>query len=219
MFAIIIGGGRTGSYLAKNLVAAGHEVTVIENREEIARKDAKEVSGAKVILTDGADPEQLDLAGAAKADLMAVVTGSDEDNLVICQLAKYNFKVPRVVARVNNPKNEWLYTREWGVDVAVSSVEIISTIIQEDLSLGDVVTLLKLRGGEVGLVEVTVSDTSKAVGKAVKDLSLPADTVLTAILRGHDIIVPKGLTEVDAGDHILILTKCGCERELEEQLS
>jgi trk system potassium uptake protein len=219
MFAIIIGGGRTGSHLAKRLIAGGHQVTIIESRTNIAGKAAKEVADAKVIVGDGADPEQLELAGAAKADLAAVVTGDDEDNLVICQLAKFNFRIKRVVARVNNPKNEWLYTRDWGVDVAVSAVDIISTIIAEDLTLGDVVTLLKLQGGAVGLVEITVSSTSKARGRAVKDLSLSADTVLTAILRAGDVILPRGATEIQEGDEILILTKCGCEPALKEQFA
>jgi len=220
MFAIVVGGGRTGSYLAKSLIEDGHEVTILEQREEIADKDVQEVTKAKIIQGDGADPEQLELAGIRKADLVAAVTGDDEDNLVISQLSKFTFKVERVVGRVNNPKNEWLYNKSWGVDVAVSSVHIISTIIREEATLGDIVTLLKLKKGEIALVEITVSEKSSAVGKKIKDLDLPPETVLiTAILRDGNVVVPKGDTELNAGDQLLVLTTPDNEELLEKKLS
>jgi len=220
MFAIVVGGGRTGSYLAKSLIEDGHEVTILEQREEIADKDVAEVTKAKVIQGDGADPEVLELAGIRKADLVAAVTGDDEDNLVIAQLSKFTFKVPRIVGRVNNPKNEWLYNKSWGVDVAVSSVHIISTIIREEATLGDIVTLLKLKKGEIALVEFTLSDQSHAVGTKIKDLNLPPETVLiTAILRDGKVVVPRGDTELGAGDKILVLTSPEHEELLEKKLS
>jgi trk system potassium uptake protein TrkA len=219
MFAIIVGGGRTGSYLAKSLIEDGNDVTILEKREEIAAKDEKEVPAARVIVGDGADPEQLELAGARKADLIASLTGDDEDNIVISQLSKFTFKVPRVVARVNNPKNEWLYSKKWGVDVAVSAVHIISTIIREEATLGDIVTLLKLKKGEIALVEFTISEKSQAVGTKIKDLDLPPETVLiTAILREGKIVVPKGDTELNSGDEILVLTTPENEKILERKL-
>lgn len=220
MFAIVVGGGRTGSYLAKSLIEDGHEVTILEKREDIVEKDMKEVPEAKSVLGDGADPEQLEFAGAAKADLIAAVTGDDEDNLVIAQLCKFKFKVGRVIGRVNNPKNEWLYNKSWGIDVGVSSVHIISTIIKEEATLGDIVTLLKLKKGAISLVEITVSEKSKAVGKSIKDLDLPPETVLiTAILREGDVIVPKGETEISSNDEILVLTAPEYEEMLKEKLA
>lgn len=220
MFAIIVGGGRTGSYLAKSLMADGHEVTIIEKRDDIAAKDEKEVPAARVVVGDGCDPEQLEFAGARNADLIAAVTGDDEDNIVIGQLSKFTYKVPRVVGRVNNPKNEWLYNKQWGIDVAVSAVHIISTIIREEATLGDIVTLLKLKKGEIALVEITVSEESKAIGSKIKDLELPPETVLiTAILREGKIVVPKGDTEIVSEDQILVLTDPEHEEMLKEKLS
>lgn len=220
MFAIVVGGGRTGSYLAKSLIEDGHEVTILEKQEDIFNKVSKEVPEAKIISGDGADPEQLEFAGAPKADLLAVVTGDDEDNIVICQLAKFNFKVKRVVSRINNPKNAWLYSKAWGVDVAVSAVHIISTIIREEATLGDIVTLLKLQKSEISLVELTVSETSRVIGKKIKDLDLPPEKVLiTAILRNGKIVVPKGDTVVAAEDEILVLADSAHEEILKKKLS
>jgi trk system potassium uptake protein TrkA len=220
MIAIIAGGGQTGSYLAKSLIRAGHDVTILERREGIARKDEKEVPEAEIVLADATDTEQLESAGARKADLVAAVTGDDEDNLVVAQLAKFTFKVPKVIARVNNPKNEWLYDKAWGVDVAVSAVHIISSIIEEEASLNDIVTLLKLKKGELSLIEITISGQSKAVGKKIKDLDLPLETVLiTALLREGKIVVPRGDTVITEGDEILILAASKYEEKLKDRLA
>lgn len=220
MFAIIVGGGRVGSYLAKSLVAGGHKVTVVEQDEEVADRLLKRIPGGEIIIGDGCEPDQLELAGAHNADLLAAVTGHDEDNLVLCQLAKYAFKVKRVVARINNPKNEWLFTRRWGVDVAVSAVHIIAKVIEEEASLGEIVTLLKLREGDIYLAELTVAKESKALGKKIRELSLPPDEVLiAAVLRERKIIVPRGDTEIKAGDEILVLTSLENERLVKEALA
>jgi len=220
MFAIIVGGGRVGSYLAKSLSEDGHRVSVIEERETVLNKLQKEVPKAEIIEGDGSDPENLEKAGANKADLLAAVTGQDEDNIVIGQLAKFTFKVDRVIARVNNPKNEWLFTKQWGIDVAVSAVHIIAKIIQEEATLGDIITLLKLKKGEISLVEFNVSETSKSVGKAIKELPLPPETVLiAAILRDGKIIVPKGETTLQAGDKILALSMVENEEKLKKALA
>lgn len=219
MFSIIVGGGRVGSYLAKSLLEDGHRVSIIEKREEILEKLHKEVSDAAIIEGDGSDPEILEKAGANKADLLAAVTGLDEDNVVIGQLAKYTFKVDRVVARVNNPKNEWLYTPQWGIDVAVSAVHIIAKIIQEEATLGDIITLLKLKKGAISLIELNISDAAKSVGKSLKELPLPPETALiTAILRDGKIIVPKGETVIQANDQILALSTVENEEKLKKAL-
>ncbi len=219
MFAIIVGGGRVGSYLAKDLLEDGHRVSIIEKREEILEKLHKEVPKAAIFEGDGSDPELLEKAGANKADLMAAVTGLDEDNIVIGQLAKYTYKVDRVVARVNNPKNEWLFTKQWGIDVAVSAVHIIAKIIQEEATLGDIITLLKLKKGAVALLELVISEESKAVGKAIKELPLPPETALiAAILRGNEILVPRGETVIQPNDQILALSNVENEEKLKEAL-
>lgn len=219
MFAIIVGGGRVGSYLAEQLLADGHRVSVVEKRQEILGKLHKEVPQAQIVEGDGSDPEILEKAGANKADLLAAVTGEDEDNVVIGQLAKYTFKVGRVIARVNNPKNEWLFTPQWGIDVAVSAVHIIAKIIQEEATLGDIITLLKLKKGAISLVELNISQESKAAGKAIKELPLPPETALiTAILRDGEIIVPKGETVIQPNDQILALSTTANEEKLKKAL-
>ncbi len=219
MFAIIVGGGRVGSYLAKSLLEDGHRVSVIEKRAEILEKLEKEVEGAKIVDGDGSDPQTLEEAGANKADLLAAVTGKDEDNVVIGQLAKFTFRVERVVARVNNPKNEWLFTQQWGIDVAVSAVHIIAKIIQEEATLGDIITLLKLKKGKISLIELNIAENSKSVGKAIKELVLPPETALiTAILRDDKIIVPKGETKLQPEDKILALSTVENEESLKKAL-
>lgn len=219
MFAIIVGGGRVGSYLAEQLLADGHRVSVVEKRREILDKLHKEVPDSQIFEGDGSDPEVLEKAGANKADLLAAVTGEDEDNVVIGQLAKYTFKVSRTIARVNNPKNEWLFTPQWGIDIAVSAVHIIAKIIQEEATLGDIITLLKLKKGAIALVELIISDTSKAVGKAIKELPLPPETALiAAILRDGQILVPKGETVIQSEDQILALSTPENEEKLKKAL-
>ncbi len=219
MFAVVVGGGRTGSHLAQSLIADGHDVTIIEKREDIVEKDKKEVPEANIVNGDGADLEQLEIANVGKADLIAAVTGDDEDNLVVAQLSKFTYDVPKVIGKVNNPRNEWLYNKSWGVDVAVSAVHIITSIIKEEASLGDIVTLLKLKKGEISLVEITIGENSKAIGKKIKELSLPPERVLiTAILREGDIEVPKGETELKQDDQLLVLTSPKDEEDLKKQI-
>lgn len=205
MNVLIVGYGRTGSYLADKLAESGiHRVTVIEKDEACARRPA--AKGIKLIWNDGCEPAALEEAGVRNADVVVVTTGHDEDNLVIAQLAKLHFGVPRVITRVNNPRNQWLYTAEWGVDVAVSPTDIITKIIQEEMSLTDLVTLLKLKGGEVALIESTLGAESQAAGKLVSELALPPGSVIVAVMRGSEVIVPGGPTRLEAGDEVLAVT-------------
>jgi trk system potassium uptake protein TrkA len=217
MFAIVVGGGKVGSYLANSLHEDGHRVVLMEKRQEVIEKVAREVQ-CEIFQGDACDPEVFEQSGAANADLVVAVTGHDEDNLVICQLAKFSFKVARVIARINNPRNEWLYTREWGVDVAVSAVHIIAKIIREEASLGDIVTLLKLRKGEVALVEVKLSKDSPVLNKAIKDISLPPDCVVVTIIRDTRLVIPAGTTTFLLGDEVLALTTVKNEAKLAEVL-
>jgi len=217
MNVLIIGRGRTGAALSKVLAeSGGHRVVVVESDESRAKEGAPE--GIKVIWADGCDPAVLEEAGARNSDLVVAATGDDEDNLVIAQLAKMHFGVQRVIARVNNPLNNWLYTKEWGVDVAVSPTDIITRIIEEEMSLGDLVTLLKLQHGEVALVEIKLAVDSQASGKTVADLTLPKGSVIVAIMREGSVIVPGGPTQLQADDELLAITSVEKESELMQAL-
>lgn len=218
MKVIVVGGGKVGSYLAKSLIDEGHRVTVLEKRKDICAKLEKEISADQVYRGDGCDPLVLDEINASSADLLVAVTGDDEDNLVVSQQAKQNLKIPRVVARVNNPRNQWLFDRQFGVDVAVSAVHIISKVIQEEASLGDIVTLLKLEKGEISLVEIILSPEAKSVGKMIKALSVPPEAVLVAIVKDEKISIPHGDTLLQAGDKVLALTNIKDEQALKDCL-
>lgn len=218
MFAVIVGGGKVGSYLAESLESDGHRVAVVEKNPDTCAKVQKRIGGP-LVCGDGGDLENLEKAGCRKADLVAAVTGADEVNLVICQLAKFTFDVRRVIARINNPRNEWLFHKDWGVDVGVSAVHIISRVIQEEARLGDLVTLLKLRKGEMALVEGTLSQDSRAAGKQVSELNLPSECVLAAIIRGDQLVIPRGTTTLEAGDEVLAITTVAAERTLDDILT
>lgn len=213
MVVFVIGGGRVGSFLARVFKEEGHEVVVVEKEKEVCEGIEKS-EGLKVYRADACDPMQLEESGIRRAEVAVVVTGHDEDNLVIAQLAKHYFHVPRVVARVNNPKNKWLYTREWGVDVAVSQTHIIADILKEEASLGDLVTLLRFKGGEVALVEVEVEADSPLRGKAVKDLELPPSSLIVGVVRGEEVILPHGSTTFEQNDQIIALTRVKYEKDL-----
>lgn len=218
MNVLIVGLGRTGAYLAGSLVELGTNRVVAV---EIDEGKATEVTDdrIRVICADGCEPSVLEEAGVRNTDLVVATTGDDEDNLVISQLAKLHFGAPRVIARVNNPRNRWLYTKEWGVDVAVCPTDIISKIIEEEMSLGDLVTLLKLKGGQVALTETKLGPDTGAVGKTVSELAIPDGSVLVVIMRGGEVIFPSGQTKLEAGDEILAVTSVERERQLLEALS
>ena len=205
MNVIIVGGGKVGTHLAAVLLAEGHRVQVIEvRREEIPGLQAalRHPQGG-VTLGSGTDPNVLEGAGIRQATVVAAVTGADETNLVVTSLARFEFNVPRTIARVNNPKNAWMYTPEMGVDVALNQADLIARLIAEEMSLGDMMTLLKLRRGQYSLVEEKVHPTALAAGKAVQELKLPPDCVLTAIIRKGELIVPHGNTVLEPADEVL----------------
>lgn len=217
MFVIIAGGGRTGSYLASNLLSAGHKVTIIEKRKETYEKIKKEIN-TEIILGDGSNPALISEAGIRKANLAIAVTSEDEDNLVIARLAKLEFNVPRVIARVNHPKNYKIFTKDWGVDVAVSATHIIAKLIEEEATIGDLVTLLKLKSGKIALVEARIGPASPLIGKEIRGLDLPSDCIVVSILRGEEVVFPKGQSMIAEGDEILVLTSVASEKRLSELL-
>ena len=217
MLAVIVGGGRGGSYLAQDLQSQGYQVKVVDRRPDVVAKLRQEIGG-DVICGEGSSPQVLEQVGVAKAHLIVALTHNDEDNLVVCRLAKHHFHVPRVIARVNNPLNEWLYTKAWGVDVAISQVHLTSKVIEEEIGMGELVTLLKLNRGEAALVEVGLPETSPCRGKAIRELDLPPDTVIVSVIRDGKLVIPRGDTKLEAGDEILAVSTVKAEKPLKDIL-
>jgi trk system potassium uptake protein TrkA len=203
MYTIIVGGGQVGAYLASLLLAEKHQIKIIDHRKDRIALFEESIPGEMLILGSGSDPTVLEAAGIHSANAVAAVTGSDETNLVVSSLARLEFKVPRVIARVNNPKHAWLYTPEMGVDVALNQADLLAHLIVEEMSLGDMMTLLKLRKGLYSLVEEKVAPNSVANGKALRDLNLPPRCVLAAIIREGELIVPRGDTVLQKADEVL----------------
>ena len=205
MFVIVVGGGNTGSQLAKFLLDAGHTVRVIDERPGILEKLTKELPEGIILDGDGSSPTVLERAEIHKAQVLAAVTGSDETNLVITSLGKFEFNVPRVIARINNSKNAWLFTPEMGVDVSLNQAEILARLSAEEMSLGDMMTMLKIRRGQYSIVEEKIFPGARAVGTAIKDLGLPDNCTISGILRDGKMILPRGTTILEAGDEVLAM--------------
>lgn len=205
MFVIIVGGGKTGSQLATQLISGGHQVKLIEDRPSVLEKLRQELPDDIIVAGDGSSPSVLEGAGIDHAQVLAVVTGEDEDNLVITTLGRFEFGVPRIIARVNNPKNVWLFTPDMGVDVALSQSDILAKLIAEEMSLGDMMTLLKLRKGEFSIVEEKVDPRAVVVGKMLRDIELPPQCVFAAVIRKGQLIVPNGNTELAPVDEVIAL--------------
>lgn len=212
MNIVIVGAGRIGFNLAQKLIQDKHTVTVIE--KDRSKCEAISLSlNALVINGDGCETRFLEDAEVGRADVVAAVTADDEDNLVICQLAKEVFGVRRTVARVNNPKNEHIFT-ELGVDVPVNATKIIAKIIEEEVSFEDFINLMTFKRGKLALVRVDLSSDSPLIDKSVKDIVLPENSVLVTIVRGENIIVPKGDTVLLKGDDVVALTAIENEQQL-----
>src|SRR3989344_8347916 len=216
MYIVIVGAGRIGFNLAQKLVVDKHAVTVIE-KDKTRCEGMSQNLDAMVINGDGCEPRYLEDAEVGRADVIAAVTADDEDNLVICQLSKEIFGVRRTVARVNNPKNERIFT-ELGVDVPVNATAIIAKIIEEEASFEDFINLMTFKRGKLALVRVDLTDDSPVINKCVKDVVIPENSVLVSIVRGDNIIVPKGETVLKKGDDIIALTTIENEQQLLDML-
>jgi trk system potassium uptake protein TrkA len=214
MYVMVVGGGKTGSHLAELLLAGGHGVCVIDDREDVVAKLRRELPAEVVAPGDGADPDVLERAGIRRADVVAAVTGDDEDNLVIATLARFEFSVRRVIARVNDPRNAWLYTPEMGVDAALNQADLMAKLIAEEMSLGDMMILVKLRRGEVSLVEERIEAGSAADGNAVRDLPLPDGCTLAAVIRRGEVLAPRGDTVLRAGDELIAVARADQQARL-----
>ena len=207
MKVIIAGGGSVGRFTAREMVAAGHTVTIVDNDRATLREyqSRAESNGIEWHFGDACDFSVLESVGIGGADVVASVTGDDEDNLVVSLLAKQEFGVPRVVARVNNPKNYWMFNEMWGVDIAVSTPHLITSLVQEATSVGNFVRLMQLKGGKAELVEVTLAESSPAANKAISELVLPRSASIVAVVRAERVMVPTKETVLRPGDEVMAL--------------
>jgi len=212
MKIVIIGAGKVGYYLAKRLCLGRHAVSIVDKDKQTCEDIARELD-LVVINGDGCDPAILEEAGAKHADVVAAVTGDDEDNMIICQLAKELFATHRTVGRVNNPDNEHTFAA-LGIDVPVDATMIIGKIIEEEVSFADFVNLMSFKRGKISIVRIDLAPESPVVNKKVKEIALPKDSVLVSIVRGEKVILPRGNTVLEAGDDIIALTMVGNESGL-----
>ncbi len=218
MHVLITGGGRTGTQLAKFLISQDIQVHVVENRPEVLARMHRDLPTELIHEGNPVDPHVLEQAGIIKADVLAATTSSDEINLVQCYVARVRYNVPRTIARVNNPRDAWLFTDLFHVDVVVNQAEILARLIEEEMSMGDMVTLLKLRRGHYSLVEEKIPEGARAIGVAIKDMNLDG-VVIAAIIRHGEVIVPRGITTFEAGDEVLAVTDAEGAHRLEVLLS
>lgn len=216
MRVAIAGAGNVGRSIAAELLDNGHEVLLIEREPRAMKVDS--VPGAEWMLADACELETLVQAGLHTCQVMVASTGDDKVNLVVSLLAKTEFGVDRVVARVNHPKNEWLFNESWGVDVSVSSPRLLAAVVEEAVSVGDLVRLLTFRQGQANLVELTLSDDAPIVGKMVGDVPWPSDAALVAILRDGRVIVPTPDAALEGGDELLLVATTEVEDELDALL-
>ncbi len=213
MYIIIVGGGKVGFFLGKKLVADNHKVVIIEKEKAVCEEIKSSLGGLLVINGDGCNVDSLEQAGIERADVLAAVTGADQDNLVICQLAKDKFGISRTVGRVNDPTNTRALS-DLGVDVPIDSTSIIAKIIEEEASFSDFVNLLSFKRGKLAIVRVDLSKDSPVVNKSLQEITLPPSSVMVSIIRKDEVVVPQGDTVLLPGDDIIALTLIENEQQL-----
>ena len=216
MRVAIAGAGNVGRSIATEILGNGHEVLLIEREPRALRVES--VPGAEWLLADACELETLVQAGIQTCQVMVAATGDDKVNLVVSLLAKTEFGVDRVVARVNHPKNEWLFNESWGVDVSVSSPRLLAAVVEEAVSVGDLVRLLTFRQGQANLVELTLAADAPIVGKRVGSIPWPVDAALVAILRDGRVLVPTPDAALEGGDELLLVATVEVEDELDALL-
>jgi trk system potassium uptake protein len=212
----IAGAGGVGRSIAKELIGNGHQVMLIDR--DPAKVEATKLPDAEWVLADAAELASMEEARLQDCDVVVSATGDDKVNLVVSLLAKTEFAVRRVVARINHPDNEWLFTEAWGVDVAVSTPRVLAALVEEAVSVGDLVRLLTFRQGQANLVEITLPDNAPVVGHPVRDTELPRDASLVTILRGGRVIVPSPDEPFESGDELLFVAVQDVEPELRKLL-
>jgi trk system potassium uptake protein TrkA len=204
MKVAIAGAGNVGTSIASDLRDAGHDVLIIEQDPDLVAR-LRPTLDVTWFEGDACEVNNLLRAGLADADVVVAATGDDEDNLVVSLLAKQEFAVPRVVARVNHPKNRWLFNETWGVDVSVSTPHLLTALVEEAVSVGSLVRLLQFAQGEARLVEVTLADESPARGRPLSELDVPRDATIVAVVRDNRVVVPRGDTVLYPHDEVIAL--------------
>ena len=217
MKVAIAGAGSVGTAIAKDLHTKGHDVLVIEKDPDLVERLRPSID-ITWVAADACEVSSLDAAGMALVDVAVAATGDDEDNLVISLLAKQEFAVPRVVARVNHPDNQWLFNESWGVDVSVSTPQLLTALVEEAVSVGSLVRLLQFEGGSATLVEVTLAEGSPAAGTSLAELELPRDATVVAVVRGDRLVVPRGDTVLNPGDEVMVLVAGDAEKSVQHLL-
>jgi trk system potassium uptake protein TrkA len=214
MRIVVAGAGNIGRHLSFDLQERGHQVTVIEQDPTTLDRAQQDAPGVTFILGDACEPWVLDKAEVRSSDVVVAATGDDEDNLVISLLSKQEYGVPHVVARVNHPKNEWLFNETWGVDVPMSPPHVLTALVEEAVTVGDLVRLFKLERGQVTLVEITIDETSPIAGRPLYELRLPQDSAVVAILRRGHVVIPQPETRLVPGDEIMAIATPEAEERL-----
>jgi trk system potassium uptake protein len=214
MRVVISGAGAVGRHLAGDLADRGHSVTLIEQNPDVLETAKEWAPDVDHQIGDACEPWVLEKVQMNTADVVVAATGDDEDNLVTSLLAKQEFGVPRVLARVNHPSNEWLFTEQWGVDAAVSPPHILTAMVEEEVTVGDLVRLLPLERGGISIVELTIPPDSPTAGRPLYELRLPPDCAIVAIIRGGHVVIPQPETVVADGDEVLALTVPDAEAEV-----
>jgi trk system potassium uptake protein len=218
MRVAIAGAGNVGLFIANDLEATGHEVQLIEQNPAVVER-AVAAEGVEWFIADACEVSSLKEAGLERCDVVVAATGDDEDNLVISLLAKQEFAVPRVIARVNHPKNEWMFNENWGVDLSVSTPHLITALVEEAVSVGRLVRILQFERGQARLVEVTLAQNAPVVDRALKDIDMPRDATVVAVVRGEHVVMPRGDTTFEVGDEVLAMVTPDSEENVRRILT
>ena len=218
MRVAIAGAGKVGLFIANDLRSAGHDVLLMEQDQGVVNRSVA-AEGVEWFVGDACEVNSLREAGLDKCDVVVAATGDDEDNLVVSLLAKQEFAVPRVIARVNHPKNEWLFNENWGVDVSVSTPQIITALVEEAVTVGRLVRILQFEGGQARLVEVTLADDSPAIDRSIAEMDVPRNATIVAIVRDEHVVMPRGDSIFEAGDEVLAMVTPESEDEVRQLLT
>jgi len=218
MRVAVAGAGAVGVYIANDLKDAGHDVLIIEQNPAVKER-ADTANGIEWCIADACEVASLADAGLERCDVVVAATGDDEDNLVVSLLAKTEFAVPRVIARVNHPKNEWLFNENWGVDLSVSTPHLITALVEEAVTVGRLVRILQFEGGQARLVEATLAEDSPVANKAIAEIDLPRDATFVAVVRHEHVVMPRGDTVFEVGDEVLAMVTPNSEEAVRRILT
>jgi trk system potassium uptake protein TrkA len=218
MRVAIAGAGAVGLFIANDLHENGHDVLLIEQKPEVQERSVT-AQGIEWYIADACEVASLKEAGLERCDVVVAATGDDEDNLVVSLLAKTEFAVPRVIARVNHPENEWLFNENWGVDLSVSTPHLITALVEEAVSVGRLVRILQFEGGQARLVEATLAADSPVADTAIADIDLPRNATFVAVVRDEHVVMPRGDTVFEVGDEVLAMVTPDSEEEVRRILT